>query len=251
MELSDREDSITQRELSLQIDENKIKNREKLADEKLEAANEKETHAVETLNQAQKEKSDAVNAQNQIQQLLDENQKQIDIFNLENRSKITEIENWKEASEQIKDTDSWIKSSFEEYNSNRHKPNAIVELYNKVKKGITAVITKVKQAYDKKLDELNERLFGHKRFYSEGSNIVCEYNYGESDFADMLRDTPVDNIQKAIDETKKLGKHTFAEAANTKENKFEFYEHYFDKAKTLKRERILELERRRERAITR
>ncbi|MCR5187915.1 MAG: hypothetical protein K6C97_03180 [Treponema sp.] len=67
----------------------------------------------------------------------------------------------------------------------------------------------------------------------------------------MLRDTPVDNIQKAIDETKKLGKHTFAEAAHTKENKFEFYERYFDKAKTLKRERILELERRRERAITR
>ena len=251
MELSDREDSITQRELSLQIDENKIKNREKLADEKLESANKKETHAVETLNQAQKEKSDAVNAQNQMQQLLDENQKQIDIFNLENRSKITEIENWKEASEQIKDSDSWIKTSFEEYNSNRHKPNAIVELYNKVKKGITAVITKVKQAYDKKLDELNERLFGHKRFYSEGRNIVCEYNYGESDFADMLRDTPVDNIQKAIDETKKLGKKTFSEVANTKENKFEFYERYFDKAKTLTRERMLELERRRERAITR
>ena len=251
MELSDREDSITQRELSLQIDENKIKNREKIADEKLEAANEKETHAVETLNQAQKEKSDAVNAQNQMQQLLDENQKQIDIFNLENRSKIIEIENWKEASEQIKDTDSWIKSSFEEYNFNRHKPKALVDLYNKVKKGIATVITKVKQAYDKKLDELNERLFGHKRFYSSGNKIVCEYNYGESDFADMLRDTPVDNIQKAIDETKKLGKKTFSEAANTKDNKFEFYERYFDKAKTLTRERTLELERRRERTFHR
>ena len=251
MELSDREDFITQRELSLKIDENKIKNREQLANEKYESANEKETHAIETLTQAQKEKNDAVIAQNQMQQIFDKNQKQIDIFNSENRFKIIEIENWKEASEQIKDSDSWLKTSFEEYNSNRHKSNALIDLYNKVKKGISAVITKVKQAYDKKMKELNERLFGHKRFYPSGNKIICEYNYGESDFADMLRDTPIDNIQKAIDETKKLGKQTFAEAANTKENKFEFYERYFDKAKTLTRERMLELERRRERAISR
>ena len=64
----------------------------------------------------------------------------------------------------------------------------------------------------------------------------------------MLRDTPVDNIQNAIDEAKKHGKNTFAEAANIRENKFEFYECFFDKAKALTRERNLELEHKRERA---
>ncbi len=248
IELSDREKSINQKELSLQIEENKITEREKIADEKLKSAKEKESNAAEALALAQEDKNNAVSSQNAIQKIFEENQKQIDIFNLENRPKMIEIENWKEASQQIKDSDTWLKDSFDEYNSNRYKTNALVDLYNKVKKGITAVIAKVKQAYDKKLNELNERLFGHKRFYSSGNKIICEYNYGESDFADMLRDTPVDNIQKAINETKKLGKNTFAEAANINENQFEFYERHFDKAKALTRERNLELEHKRERA---
>ena len=67
----------------------------------------------------------------------------------------------------------------------------------------------------------------------------------------MLRDTPIENIQKAIDETRIRGCKTFAEAAKKEKHEVQFYEHFFDKAKTLTRERLLELERFRTRTISR
>ena len=62
----------------------------------------------------------------------------------------------------------------------------------------------------------------------------------------MLRDTPVSEIEKAISETKRKGKSTFAEAAALDKGFF-FYERYFTKAKTQAQERQIELERERER----
>lgn len=242
-ELADKEKSIIQRESSLNIKEKEIQKREELASEKIETAKAMETKASNDLVQVQKDKTEIYNTQIELKKIFDENQKQIDLHNVENRSRSIEIENWKEASENIKDTESWLKTTFEDFKINHHKPNAISELYQKVKKGIIGVIAKVKEAYDAKLNSLNERLFGHKRIYKSGDNFICEFTFGESDYADMLRDTPIENIQKAIDETRIRGCKTFAEAAKKEKNELQFYEHFFDKAKTLTRERLLELER--------
>ena len=90
-------------------------------------------------------------------------------------------------------------------------------------------------------------LMCHKKFFHKGNKIVCEYSYGESDYADMLRDTPVSDIEQAIADTRKKGKQTFSEAAALEEG-FSFYERYFSKAKTLTEERQIELRKERERA---
>ena len=175
--------------------------------------------------------------------MLNQNQKSIDAFNAENRAKLIEIGDWEEAAEEIKDTENWIKPLFTEYNNNKYKENAFSDFFGKVTNGVKAVIAKVKKSYDEKLKTLNDKLFGCKRFYEKNSHIICEYSYGESDYADMLRNTPVSDIQKAIDETKQRGKNTFAEAASM-DGGLAFYERYFEKAKTLTREREIELKRR-------
>lgn len=249
--LLQKEKELADREKTLIKNESELQTREKLADEKLKTAEEKENIVKEELAQIQTDKQLIEHSQDVMQKQYDENQKQIDIFNAENRSKIIEIDNWKEASEQIKDTESWITNVFKEFHANRHRTNAVEDLYNKIKTGISAVIVKVKEAYDKKINELNEKLFGHKRIFTAKDQIICEYNFGEKDYADMLRDTPVDDIQKAIDETKKRGRNTFAEAAKDEKNELDFYERHFEKAKTLRRERLLELERERQHTHTR
>ena len=98
-----------------------------------------------------------------------------------------------------------------------------------------------------KIKQLKEKLFGHKKIYCKGNKIICEYSYGESDYADMLRDTPVSDIEQAIADTRKKGKQTFSEAAAL-EDGFSFYERYFSKAKILTKEREIELRKERERA---
>ncbi|MBQ9238177.1 MAG: hypothetical protein IJ191_02525 [Treponema sp.] len=145
----------------------------------------------------------------------------------------------------IKDSDSWIHHAFVEYNNNRHKESALQSLFQKIKARIATAIAKVKQSYDKKLSELHKRLFGHKRFYYSSGTIVCEYSYGESDYTDMLRDTPVSEIEKAIAETKRKWRCAFSEMV--KDEGLSFYERYFTKAKTLAQERQIELNRERER----
>ena len=132
---------------------------------------------------------------------------------------------------------------FTEYDNNRHKENAFSDFFCKLTNGVKTVIAKVKKSYDEKLKMLNDKLFGHKRFYEKNGRIFCEYSYGESDYADMLRDTPVSDIQKAIDETKQRDKNTFAEAASM-DGGLAFYERYFEKAKALTHEREIELKRR-------
>ncbi|MBQ8013870.1 MAG: hypothetical protein IJ257_05700 [Treponema sp.] len=245
-ELSDRENAVLQKESNLEIRETEIQEREKITTEKSDSAVQKELLAKAELEEAQNARNESISANNEMQKIYEENQNQITQFNAENRSKIEEIAKWKEAAEQIKDSDSWINSAFIDYKNNLHKENALQTLFQKVKAGVAVAIAKVKQAYDKKLSELHKRLFGHKRFYHSGDTIVCEYSYGESDYADMLRDTPVSEIEKAISETKRKGKSTFAEAAALDKGFF-FYERYFTKAKTLAQERQIELERERER----
>ena len=244
-ELIDRENAVSQKESNLKILKTEIQERERIAIEKSDSATQKEHLAKAELENAEKSRNESVSARNETLKIYEENQSQIAQFNAENRSKIAEIAKWKEAAEQINDSDSWINHAFAEYKKNRYKENSLQNLFQKVKAGVVAAIAKVKQAYDRKLSELYKSLFGYRRFYYSDDNIVCEYSYGESDYADMLRDTPVSEIEKAISETKKKGKRTFADMA--KDEGFSFYERYFTKAKTLAQERQIELERERER----
>ena len=48
--------------------------------------------------------------------------------------------------------------------------NRLIDLKNEA-------ISKVKESYDKKIKDLKERLFGHKKIFHKGNKIVCEYGY--------------------------------------------------------------------------
>ncbi|MBR4322798.1 hypothetical protein [Treponema sp.] len=240
--VTERENAVSQKESSLNTREIEIQEREKTAAEKEKSSVQKELLARKKLVDAEK-------AKKETQKLFEENQNQINLFNAENISKIIEIENWKEAAGQIKDSDSWINPAFTEYKNNRFKENALQTLFQKVKTGVTAAITKVKQAYDAKLKELNELLFGKEKFsVRRDDKVEVVYSYGAEHYREMLFETPVDNISKAISECKQNGKNTFAEMCS--EGNLEFIEKHFDKAKELTKERNIRLERFMERQRT-
>ena len=242
-ELREREENLSTREDKLIRISEETKRRERIATGK-------EQLVKSELEQSEKNRKQAMTERKFAEQLLEQNQNLVDSYNSENREKLIEIKNWTEAAAEITDTTSWLKPLFIDYQKNRIRENAISTLFSKVANGVKAVIAKVKQTYDKKLDALNKKLFGYKRIYSKGDSVICEYNYGEADYADMLRDTPVSEIEKAIAETRRKGKRTFAEAA-AQEKGFAFYERYFEKAKTLTRERKIALEREQEHSISR
>ncbi len=242
--LKEKEQNVFDYAKSLNKKENEINQKFEVAKNLLEKSeqNKKETEIS---------KNETIGERQQIEFLLNQNQQQIDKFNLENKEKIQEIENWKEAAQEIKNTDNWLGPIFDEYKTNHHKENALQTFFTKIKNGIKAVITKVKQSYDKKLEELNKQLFGYKKIYTSENKNICEYSYGAIDYTDMLNYTPVSEIEKAIAETRKKGKTTFAEAAETEKQPLQFYERYFTKAKTLARERNLEIEKQRKHYRTR
>ena len=238
---------LEEKELRLSELEKDLSEREKVIFEKEKNAIQKERIANEKLVEAKNQNQQSEKAKNEVRELYEKNSEQIEKFNSENQVKITKIDEWEEAAKEIDTSGDWIKSEFEDYNKNRNADNAFQKFYQKIKTGVTAAITKVKKSYDEKIKQLKEKLFGHKKIYCKGNKIICEYSYGESDYADMLRDTPVSDIEKAIEETRKKGKRTFAEAASQEEG-FSFYERYFLKAKTLTEERQIELKKERERA---
>lgn len=122
-------------------------------------------------------------------------------------------------------------------------------MFQKVKTGVTATIAKVKQAYDVKLKELNELLFGKEKFsVRRDDKFEVFYSYGAEHYREMLFETPVDNISKAINECKQNGKNTFAEMCS--EGNLAFIEKHFDKAKELTKERNIRLKRFMERQRT-
>lgn len=238
---------LEEKEQRLSELENDLSEREKVIFEKEKNAIQKERIANEKLVEAKNQNQQSEKAKNEVQELYEKNREQIEKFNSENQVKITKIDEWEEAAKEIDISGDWIKSEFEDYNKNRYADNAFQKFYQKIKTGFTAAITKVKKSYDEKIKQLKEKLFGHKKMFCKGNKIICEYSYGESDYADMLRDTPVSDIEKAIEDTRKKGKRTFAEAAALEEG-FSFYERYFSKAKTLTKEREIELRKERERA---
>lgn len=270
--IKDKEIDIYAEKENLRKESEKIENDKKIIKEKeqnvfdyAKSVNKKEIDvnkkfedAKKLLEKSEQDKKETENSKNeiskerqQIEFLLNQNQQTIDKFNSENREKIQEIKNWKEATQEIKNTDNWLEPIFDEYKTNLHKENALQSFFTKIKNGIKAVIAKVKQSYDKKLEELNKQLFGYKKIYTSEDKSICEYNYGANDYTEMLVYTPVSEIEKAIAETRKKGKTTFAEAAETEKHPLQFYERYFTKAKTLLRERTIEIEKTRKHYRTR
>lgn len=238
---------LEEKEQRLSELENDLSEREKVILEKEKNAIEKEALVNKKLIEARNEKQLSENARIEAKELYEKNREQIEKFNFENQDKIKKIDEWETAAKEINESEDWIKNEFNEYNKNRYTENAFQKFYQKIKTGVAAAISKVKESYDKKIKDLKERLFGHKKIFHKGNKIVCVYSYGESDYADMLRDTPVSDIEQAIADTRKKGKQTFSEAAAQEEG-FSFYERYFSKAKTLTKEREIELRKERERA---
>ena len=238
---------LEEKEQRLSELENDLSEREKVILGKVKNAIEKEALANKKLIEARNEKQLSKNARIEAKELYEKNREQIEKFNFENQDKIKKIDEWEAAAKEINESEDWIKNEFNEYNRNRYTENAFQKFYQKIKIGVAAAISKVKESYDEKIRNLKERLFGHKKIFHKGNKIACEYSYGESDYADMLRDTPVSDIEQAISDTRKKGKQTFSEAAALEEG-FSFYERYFSKAKTLAKEREIELSKERERA---
>lgn len=257
---SEKESELSNLENDLKVREHQVQEDKKTAEDKLNEAAEKEFLAKSELDEAEKIKQENKTQNQNIQNLLEENRNLIDEFNFGSHEKMQKIDGWEEAAKEITDSENWIKPCFEEYQNDRKtsKPNSLQNLFHKIKKGVTGVIAKVKKSYDEKLDKMNKTLFGFRRIITKfnkvknNDEVLCEYLYGEKDFADMLRDTPVSEIEKAIAETRQKGKATFAQAAET-EKGYDFYDRYFTKAKelTCEREIAIERERNRNRSIER
>lgn len=229
---SEKEKLLSQKENDLNDLSDSISEREKLAAEK-------EASAIKKLEDAENEKLAAASERQATED-----------FVKKNNEKILDIQNWGTELKVSNNAETWIKSEALEYKKNRFNENALSKFVDRVISGVKSVVANLKQTYETKVNELSEKLFGHKKFYSKGNKLICEYSYGEHDYADMLRDTPVTDIQKAVDEAKRLGTNTFAEAALAIGG-LAFYERNFEKAKTLTRERNLEMERMRSRSISR
>lgn len=168
-----------------------------------------------------------------------ENQKAINDFNEAYDSKVSKIMEWENASKIIEDenTDNWVDKQFKEVFDKKISTKALI---SKIKEGVKGFIAKVKKSYDKELH-------GHKRFFknNKGEN-VCEYSFGAADYSEMLLDTPIEDVQKAIDECRKKNKKTFRENID-EESGLSFFERHFKKAKEIKKEIELTLEKKRSR----
>lgn len=230
--ISEKEKLISQKENDLNALSDSISKREKLSIEK-------EASAIKKLSDAENEKLAAASERQAME-----------YFVKKNNEKILDIQNWGTELKVTNNAEAWIKSEALEYKKNRFKENALSKFVDKIIGGVKSVVANLKQTYESKVNELSEKLFGRKKFYTKDDKIICEYSYGEHDYAEMLRDTPVADIQKAVDEAKRLGTNTFAEAAQAIGGAA-FYERNFKKAKALTRERNLEMERMRSRSISR
>ena len=236
------EEKLAEREKQFLKKEKENLEKESLLAEKERQLSKREEHVKKNLEESQRLRDEAVierKKSESIKQAADDEVARYSAFNTE---KLIEIENWKEAGNEIGVTETWLKTAFQNYHKNRHSDNALGKLYELVKTKVAGVIAKVKKAYDEKLKEMNERLFGKENFsVRRDGRIEVVYSYGAEQCSEMLFKTPVDNISKAISECKQNGKNTFAEMCP--DGNLAFLEKYFDKAQELTRERNLRLER--------
>lgn len=160
------------------------------------------------------------------QKQFDENQKVIDDFNNTYDEKSRKIADWELAEKTINNIqpEQWVENLWNEAKVHRSMPKFLKSISD----GVKGFVAGIKKSYDK-------ILHGHKRFYEDrNGKSVCEYSFGTQDFTEMLMDTPIDDIQKAINECKLKNKSTFREASQ--EEGLSFFERHFKRAKEIKRE---------------
>lgn len=167
-----------------------------------------------------------------------QNEKMILNFNVESKTKIEKINSWERAYEEIENTDSWVTNEFKLYSENKHKENAFSKFCEKIKNGFKNIIIKMKNFYEKKISNLQDCLFGTKRFFKKGDNAFVEYTYGSEDYKKMLLETPINKIEQAINVCKQNKKNTFGDLINNED----FFIKHFDRARELSEERKKELE---------
>lgn len=170
---------------------------------------------------------------NNQQKQFDDNQKIIEDFNNTYEEKSRKIAEWELAETTINNIqpEQWVEKLWTEAKVHRSMPKFLKAISD----GVNGFIAGVKKSYDRILN-------GHKRFYEDRSGkSVCEYSFGTKDFTEMLMDTPIDDIQKAINECRMKNKTTFREASQ--EEGLSFFERHFKRAKEIKREIERKLER--------
>lgn len=245
-ELSQREQNVA----DLEAYKKSIEDKEKAVSEKEKENKEKETDLKsreEAFSQNQKAFNEAVEQFNidyeNKQKIFEENQKAIIEFNENYNSKMAEINDWIIAGEAIQniEPEKWIEK---EFNNAKNNKLSLPKFLKNVGDGIKGFIANVKKNYDK-------FLHGHKRYYDSQGKTICEYSFGCKDYTDMLLDTPLIDIKKAINECEMDGKSTFNEMLqDERKGGLKFFERHFKKAKEIKREidRELELKRTRGRS---
>ena len=243
----ERENKIIEKENELNLrTENILSNEDKIKKQKEELFQKekdlsiKETEINSKYNLSVENKIQTESNLKNIQEVYSQNEKMILNFNVESKTKIEKINSWEEAYEEINNTDSWVTNEFKNYSKNKFKENALSKFCEKIKNGFKNVIIKMKNIYEEKISNLQERLFGKKRFYEKGDKVFVEYFYGAEDYSKMLLDTPLNQIEQAIKECKQNKKNTFGEMNNSCDKNF--LEKYFDRAKELSEERQRELE---------
>ena len=247
--ISRLEDELAERESQFLKREKEYLEKEKCFAEREEQMSVRGALLKQDLEENRRLKYEAVNERKKSESIRQATIDEAVRYSAFNTEKIIEIENWKEAGSEIEESDSWMKTAFQNYNKNRNADNALGKLYGLVKTKVAGAIAKVKKAYDEKLKGMNERLFGKERFsVRRDGRIEVFYSYGAEQYREMFFETPVDNIAKAINECKQNGKKTFAEMCP--EGNLSFIEKHFDKAKELTKERNLRLKRFMERQRT-
>lgn len=164
---------------------------------------------------------------------FEQNKKIIDDFNNTYEEKSRKIAEWEIVEKSINDIqpEQWVDKLWKEAQTHRSMPKFLKAISD----GVKGFVAGVKKSYDK-------LLHGHKRYYeNKNGKSVCEYSFGTQDFTEMLMDTPIDDIQKAINECKLKNKNTFREAQE--EEGLSFFERHFKRAKEIKREIERTLER--------
>jgi len=243
--LIERENKIIKKENELNLrTENILSNEEKIKKQKEELSKKenalsiKDKYVNEKLQQSIENKNQTESNLKNIQELYLQNEKMILNFNVESKTKIEKINSWERAYEEIENTDSWVTNEFKLYSENKHKENAFSKFCEKIKNGFRNIIIKMKNFYEEKISNLQDCLFGTKRFFKKGNNAFVEYTYGSEDYKKMLLETPINKIEQAINVCKQNKKNTFGDLINNED----FFIKHFDRARELSEERKKELE---------
>lgn len=240
VELNEREEKV----LNLEAEKKVVNEKEQKLQEMSENLNNKAAKLQQKTTQLEKREQDfsekikaAENFYAEQNKIYEKNEKYIEAFNVEYQTKSKQINEWSTVETFINDTkpEVWVEKTVD---------NAIKEktprtnFIKKITDGIKGYIAAIKQKFD-------ERFYGTRDYYdTRNGDYGCNYTYGTQDYTDMLLDTPVDDIQKSLDECRIKEKKTIRDII--KDDGLQFFEKYFKRAKEIKAEIKMEIERQRE-----